>query len=197
MKDDWAEYWGKDSWLEKIINWYKSKYGYAKLINAVNPQGHYSLEVGAGKAQISIILKDKGWFAYACDNDTATVVFNRDNVDRYFHRDATNLMFPGNHFDLAFSCGLLEHLRNGEASETLNEMKRVSKHVAVMFPSCNWLWRLVWKIRGVPDGRIPKLLDFNHMTKKVVKLFGLFDYIIYESSSSKPTTKKCCSGCNS
>lgn len=195
-RDIWQDYWLKENRLERFINWYKELFGYNKLINSLDIEGiKSSLEVGAGKATISKELRNRGVHAVACDNDTWSIELYKDEVSNYCYSEADNLDFDDKSFDLVFSCGLFEHLSPKYAKKALAEMKRVGNKVVIMMPSCNWLWRTLWKLRGVPDGRLPKI-QFNGMVKNKVILFGLFDYIIYESSLVKPTTAESCSGSN-
>jgi len=144
---------------------------------------------------ISRILRKKSIYTVACDNDVWSTEINKEYVDYYAYSEAEDLLFEDKSFDLVFSCGLLEHLGPCLAQKSIDEMKRVGHKVVVMFPSCNWLWKLMWRMRRVPDGNIPKI-DFIEMKRKTIKLFGLFNYIIYESCSCKPTLAECCSGSN-
>lgn len=168
----WKKYWKKvtNSPIEKLIEWYKVKYGYAKLASIFPEIKGISLEVGAGKAYLSKILSDKGWIAWTSD-------LEEKDEEYYIQANAINLPFKNKYFDLAFSCGLLEHLSVNEGVWHLKEMQRVAKIAVAFYPSCDWKWKLLWRIRGVPQGKCL----FTPTGK--IKFFGLFEfyYIVWNS----------------
>lgn len=139
-----------DKTLEKWVSRYKTNYGYPKMLRLLTNGEHgRSLEVGAGKAFLSYLLTHRGW------DTTALDLYNYGSLaERFVLGSAFGLPFIDKSFDLVFSCGLLEHLDWEEQITHIMEMKRVGERFVCLFPTCDWKWRLLWKLRKVPGGRI-------------------------------------------
>lgn len=146
----WSEYWGKvnHSTLEKWVSKYKTKYGYPKMVELLaNGRCGRSLEVGAGTAYLSYLLTHRGW------DTTALDLANYGSLaQRFVCGSAFGLPFTDKAFDLVFSCGFVEHFNTREVLKHLTEMERVGVRWVCLFPTCDWKWKLLWKLRGVPKG---------------------------------------------
>lgn len=178
MNDEWNIYWDRRNWFEKAIEWFKINFGYRWLLEGI-PLGKpgKSLEVGAGKAYISRLLCQRGWFTSACDNNSDVVLRNAKYIDDYRFADAFKLPYANKQFDLVFCCGLLEHYSISEAVDIIRGMQRVGKKVVIWVPSCSYAWKLFWKFRRVPSG---DNLDLRYAGfKRVVIRFSIFSYVCY------------------
>jgi SAM-dependent methyltransferase len=169
----WELYWEKIEYspIEKLIEWWKIKYGYKKFLPLFAPLTvGSSLEVGCGRAALSSLLTKKGWFTTGVDTLAPRVC----GAQRFVLGSAFGLYFSAKEFDLAFSCGLLEHLTLKEGLQHIQEMKRVARKVVVIYPSSNWVWKMLWLIRGIPQGKC----TFKPTGR--IKFFGVFtfNYII-------------------
>jgi len=173
-KNAWKSYWaGVDkSFIDRQIMAYKTKKGYRKLLQAVPEIGENGrvLEIGAGRAWISRILREKGWHATAIDLDLDEARTNSDKVDNYVQADIYNLPFGDNSFDLVISCGLIEHFNLDELQKIIVEMRRVSKSVAAWFPSCGLEWKIFWFLRNILGANVYTQI-FKHRQKDIINIF--------------------------
>ena len=185
---DWLEYWDnlEESWLERKVQNYKNKYGYSKLLNAI-PLGEpgTSLEIGAGRARISGLLKQRGWQTTALDQ----ITFLTD-VDKYDKGDIFNLPYKDKSYDLVLCCGLLEHFPIEKVKLILNEMRRVGKGVVCWFPYKDMWWDIMHKLRVMWGAKMPECsykhtpYDIWHNNPKSFASsglirFGIFKYFYY------------------
>jgi SAM-dependent methyltransferase len=154
----WKEYWKgtEESFLERQIQNYKATWGYHRLLKAVpecTTPGKV-LEVGAGKAYLSQILRNKGWRTTAIDLNSDIVKVNSTKVDKYVIGDMLNLPFADKSFDLVISCGLIEHFPRDIVQQIISEKKRVGKRVVAWLPTCGIEWKIVWGIRNSLGGNV-------------------------------------------
>lgn len=139
-KQTWGSYWegtGR-SFLERQIQRYKARIGYRRLLHAVPEIGTSGrvLEVGAGKAWISRLLRASGWPTIAIDLNSDIAMSSSTFVDAYVIGDIFNLPFKKDSFDLVMSYGLLEHFNKTELTKATAEMRRIGRSVVAWLPTC-------------------------------------------------------------
>ena len=206
-RQTWASYWvsTERSFLERLIQLYKAKIGYKKLLQAVPEIGTSgrALEVGGGKAWISRLLRRRGWRTTAIDLEPKIVKANASAVEDYVIGDTFNLPFKVNSFDLVMSCGLLEHFTLDEVQKILSEMSSAAKSVVAWFPTCGLEWKVIWTVRNILGGDVYPL-SYIHRKEDLKDIFvssglqsvrvgvvmfaGVFRYIyIYGTSNNMVT----------
>jgi hypothetical protein len=157
---DWIKYWKNKSLIERFISWIKVKWGYGRLLKRFDFSIRTSLELGAGKAYLSRILKDRGIETYCIDNDLNSVIENLDYVYKYYLGDMFKCKLPN--CELTLSCGVIEHF----TIEELKRLKLKSRYILMFYPSCDWRWKLLWKLRKI------KLIHYQHSNEDLGKVFG-------------------------
>lgn len=151
MINEWEMYWRDPHLFEWLVKMYKENHGYKRLASHILLENRHTLELGAGSAYLSRILKNRGCWTTAIDNSYSVVANNKNMVDNYVWGDVFELPFSDKEFDLGVSCGLLEHFNLEDAQKIIKETRRVSKYQIHFYPRENWLWRLWWWVRKVPD----------------------------------------------
>ena len=179
--NEWDKYWQtcEESLIETLLQKYKINKGYKKLISVIpNLKGNI-LEIGAGKAWLSMFLNGT-----ALDNNPNVVEKNKHKVKQYDLGDVFDLPYPDQSFDWAISCGLIEHFNLVDTKKIINEMKRVGENIVLWYPNCSIIWKLFWWIRNklgtVPDDiyiHKPKDLGLKYYRAGFVRFCGLFNYI--------------------
>ena len=160
MKNSWDAYWGgrDKSFLEQVIERYKMEKGYGRLVEAVSDTGVKNggrvLEVGAGKAGISRLLKARGWSTYAVDINHAMAKKTSGDIPNYVVENMFTLPFTDRSFGLIVSCGLLEHFDPNGVNAILKEMKRVGCSITAWLPSCGPQWKILWAFRNILGGDV-------------------------------------------
>ena len=186
MKDNWKAYWSStdNAFLEKIIQRYKSEKGYEKLLDAAPniKSNSATLEVGAGKAWLSRILRTKGCNTTAIDIEPGIVEANKQAVDKYLVEDMYNLPFEDDSFDLVLSCGLIEHFALENAQKIIREMARVGKSVAAWYPTCGLEWKVFWYLRNIIGGSVVTE-TYNHSLKDVTGIFSTASLEVTKSTT--------------
>jgi len=205
-KDNWSFYWNsmQRSFIERKIQSYKAKNGYAKLLQVIpgiETNGRV-LEIGAGKAFMSQILRDRGCHTTAIDLDYNITKTNCNKVDSYIVGNMLNLPFKNNSFNLVISCGLIEHFTLDVVQDIFLECKRVGRLVIAWFPSCGMSWKIMWSARNLFGGNVVTeaytyqgkvieniliSLGFHNVKSGSVLFGGLFKYIyVYGTSLAFP-----------
>lgn len=178
-KKSWATYWHSRNLtiFERIIQGYKENSGYKKLLDTVQEVGNKgkALEVGAGKAWISKLLKSRGWITYGIDKNIEIALFNSSAVNTYVIGDMYQLPFKEKTFDLVTSCGLIEHYPIGTVKRILCEMARVGNSVIAWYPTCGIVWRAVWAFRNMFGGNIVTE-SYHHKENHIVDLFSFLGF---------------------
>ena len=186
MKDNWKAYWSStdNAFLEKVIQRYKSKKGYEKLLDAAPDikSNSKTLEVGAGKACLSRILRKKGCNTTAIDIEPGIVEANKHAVDKYLLEDMYNLPFEDDSFDLVMSCGLIEHFALEKIKKIVREMSRVGKSVAAWYPTCGPEWKIFWHLRNIIGGSVVTETH-NHSLKDVMEIFSISGLEVTKSTT--------------
>ena len=173
-KNTWTNYWNsvEFSILEKLIQKYKSKIGYEKLLNSVSEieNAGNTLEIGAGRAWISQLLRKRGWNTSGIDLNKQIALSYSSAVNFYIVGDMFKLPFKENSFDLITSCGLIEHFRIDTVREIVLEMARVGKSVVAWYPTCGLEWKFMWAIRNLFGGDV-FTESYQHKERQIFHLF--------------------------
>ncbi|MEK7168079.1 MAG: class I SAM-dependent methyltransferase [Patescibacteria group bacterium] len=174
-KQEWVSYWQnvENSFWENKIQAYKGEFGYKKLLMAVpeiKDKGRV-LEVGAGKAWISRLLRARGYHSTCLDSDPDAVMLNSKMVDDYIIGDIFNLPFPEKSFDLVISCGLLEHFQSNDLKTIVSEMGNVSDTVIAWLPACDFKWQILWRFRNLINKKMEFPFAYQHKPEDLEKLF--------------------------
>lgn len=176
MKNSWDTYWRTrdKAPVERMIERYKMQTGYRRIIDSLPEIGIAGrvLEIGAGKARISRILKDRGWQTVALDSNPAVAGDNFRSVDAYVIGDIFTLPFDDHSFDLVMCCGLLEHFSEDDVCSILAEMARVGRSVAAWLPTCGIEWKILWTLRNLIGGNVYDHV-FRHEREKLEELLLL------------------------
>ncbi len=169
-KDCWTNYWQK---RQGIIEWIKVKWGYKKLLSPFYFKDvETSLELGAGKAHLSRILKKQIKETTCIDNDLDVIVSVRKEemiaketyVDKYYLGDILYCKLPDT--DLTLSSGVIEHFKIPKLKKLAKKIN--SPYILMFYPSCDWKWRLLWKLRGIT------LTHYQHNSEDLKKVFGKY-----------------------
>ena len=179
----WEEFWkaNEECYIENIIQEYKKRKGYKHLLDAI-PLGEpgFALEIGAGKANLSKLLRDLGW-------ETVSLDLLPFGAESYVVGDVFALPFREKSFDLVITSGLFEHFQREEVEEIVQEMKRVGDSIATFWPVKGPWWSTFQMIRNMLGAKMP-MVDYAHKiddiglnpTKAgVVSFLGVLNYIYY------------------
>nr|MDO8082755.1 class I SAM-dependent methyltransferase [Candidatus Freyarchaeota archaeon] len=143
---EWDNYWKKystskaEKWLilerDKIINSYLGKLGSSRK---------EVIEIGCGYgSNIKLIKNNRNNVeCYALDNSNVAIELIGKEIPNAFLSDCRKTPFVDNKFDLIFSAGLMEHLR--DEKPFLKEMKRILKdngYMITFVPARFSLWKL-------------------------------------------------------
>lgn len=143
---NWDDYWAKysvskaEKWLilerDKIINIYLDKLG---------PSKKEVVEIGCGYgSNIKLIKRErKDVECYALDSSKVAIELIGKEIPNSFLSDCRETPFANNKFDLIFSAGLMEHLR--DEKPFLMEMRRILKnnsYMIIFVPARFSLWKL-------------------------------------------------------
>ncbi len=138
------------------------------------------LDVGSGPGWSDLYLSALGYSVTGVDNEPALVELARAraeklNVAAEFHcADAFDLGEFHGKFDLAFSCGVLEHFDREVTVKLLQEQSRCAKYVLIQIPT-----RYTAQTAPITDERIYTINELADIVKdagmKVVSKFGYGD----------------------
>jgi len=194
---DWENYWDdvETSSIEKLIQNYKSRWGYRKFASRVSAywkKGHV-LEVGAGLGYVSRILsKESKHRVFALDyNFNVCVHANRlaqkeGSSINFIQGDIQQLPFSDNSFEIIMSTGLLEHFDKKELLLMISEMRRTSSIIIANLPQKHLSWKLCWALRRCLGSR----LDPNQRLYEKENMINLFQKAGFTSINIK-TLKFC------
>ncbi|MBC7595562.1 MAG: class I SAM-dependent methyltransferase [Kineosporiaceae bacterium] len=100
-----------------------------------------ALDIGAAAGRNTTVLEEAGWQSFALEYDESGAALAKSRGINVMRGDATRLPVPDNHFDLAISYDVLEHIADDVA--VVEEIKRVLKpggHVLIAVPADPRLW---------------------------------------------------------
>ena len=142
----WSEF------LQDLLSRYPSPVAFAhewwhynapliERIRALVPAGSRLLEVGPGTGAISVLLSSYGYEVVGIDLDPE-VVAGATSFAEHFHAsckfeigDGFDLSAYANQFDLAFSCGVIEHFETSDAAKLLVQQARAARMVLTVVPT--------------------------------------------------------------
>jgi len=128
-------------WLATAVqHWgfHETLYG---MIQRHCPKPARLLDVGCGPGWSDLYLTALGYDVLGIDNEVALVERATTNAQtvkvpaRFAFADAFDLSAYYNQFDLAFSCGVLEHFDRSVTVELLREQSKAAKRVLIEIPT--------------------------------------------------------------
>jgi SAM-dependent methyltransferase len=146
MTDRWVDYFerqgGLDSdWLATAItHWGFHKILYGMIRRHCSPPARI-LDVGCGPGWSDMYLASVGYSVTGIDNEPRLVQHARDVAARSFvpavfeRADAFDLDAFHGHFDLVYSCGVLEHFDREVTVELLREQAKCAPQVLIQIPT--------------------------------------------------------------
>jgi SAM-dependent methyltransferase len=146
MTDRWQQYFIKQgafegAWLRAAVtHWgfHEILYG---MIQRHCPPPARILDIGCGPGWSDLYLASCGYQVTGIDSDEILVAKARDvaarlNIPAQFEQaDAFDLSRFQGQFDLAYSCGVLEHFDREVTVELLREQARCAKRVLIQIPT--------------------------------------------------------------
>ncbi|MBC7630840.1 bifunctional 2-polyprenyl-6-hydroxyphenol methylase/3-demethylubiquinol 3-O-methyltransferase UbiG [Aeromicrobium sp.] len=100
-----------------------------------------ALDIGAAAGRNTTVLEEHGWESFALEYDESGALLAKDRGIKVMRADATKLPLPDDHFDLAISFDVLEHIEDD--ATVAQEIKRVLKpggSVLIAVPADPRLW---------------------------------------------------------
>jgi 2-polyprenyl-3-methyl-5-hydroxy-6-metoxy-1,4-benzoquinol methylase len=110
------------------------------VITYSSPGGRI-LEAGCGTGANSVYLASLGYLVNAIDNDDEMLKLSEDIASNFNKRpsfvkmDISQTVYADKTFDAVFSHGVLEHFKDQDIVNILNEQLRIGKHVIFSVPS--------------------------------------------------------------
>lgn len=171
MSERWKDYFDghnafDTNWLQSAVpHWgfHETLYG---NIQRYCPQGGRILDVGCGPGWSSMYLAAQGYASTGVDNEASLVELARSQASRlgssakFEVADAFDLSAYHGKFDLAFSCGVLEHFERETTIQLLAEQARCAKHVIIQIPT-----RYTAYAGGITDERIYSVSELAKIVK--------------------------------
>jgi SAM-dependent methyltransferase len=146
MTDRWRSYFIEkqalgNSWLKAAVShWQFNEILYGNILHQCPPPASI-LDVGCGPGWSGLYLAALGYNVFGIDSDEMIVdhaidLANRLKISANFGiADASNLTKYHNRFDLAYSCGVLEHFDRKVTIELLKEQKKCAPLVLIQIPT--------------------------------------------------------------
>ena len=136
---------------------------------------------GLGKNMAYIIEKIPNSFntIHGIDWSPATIDLHKKNTSSVYNEvrlcDSSKLPYNDNEFDIALSMENLEHLYGNGAVSSLNELKRIARHVIITTPLPSDVINLPWISKELAEAELDQIPLSSH------------DYICLESAVHKST----------
>lgn len=149
---------------------YKLKYK-KKLINTIMKYSNKGkiLEAGCGTGLLAGYMQKEGFEVTAIDLSQKILNYAKEIAEmskvikpcNYQQMDILNLKYPCNHFDLAYSNGVLEHFSDNEVVEILKQQMKVANYAVFGIPSTyfNMNEKMLGNERGLTLKEWEKLID--------------------------------------
>lgn len=146
MTDRWHQYFAAQgafdaSWLHAAVaHWQFNELLYGMIARHC-PAPARILDVGCGPAWSDLYLSAAGYQVTGIDNEQRLVDIARDLAKRvgsaatFEKGDAFDLSPYYDSFDLAYSCGVLEHFDRDVTIQLLREQARCAKNVLIQIPT--------------------------------------------------------------
>lgn len=175
MSERWKEYFDghkafEKNWLQSAVpHWgfHETLYG---NIQRYCPRGGRILDVGCGPGWSAMYLASQGYVSTGIDNEVSLVELARaqavslGNSAVFEVADAFDLSAYHGKFDLAFSCGVLEHFDRSVTIDLLRQQSMCAKYVLIQIPS-----RYTAYTGNITDERIYSIREL----RKIVSEAGL------------------------
>jgi SAM-dependent methyltransferase len=146
MADRWREYFDShgafnSDWLKTAVtHWGFHEVLYGMIQRYCSPSARI-LDVGCGPGWSDMYLASMGFKVVGVDNEPALVKLANQQSERlgstakFQVADAFDLSALQGQFDLAFSCGVLEHFDREVTIQLLKEQAKCSKYVLIQIPT--------------------------------------------------------------
>lgn len=146
MTDRWREYFEESNaysgdWLKSAVtHWGFHENLYGNIIRICPPPAKI-IDIGCGPGWSAIYLSSLGYEIVGLDNEPSLVELatrtakNMGSNARFICGDAFNLSQLNERFDLAYSCGVLEHFDRNTTIELLKQQSSHAKYVLIQIPS--------------------------------------------------------------
>lgn len=144
---DWYEVYEeqiKKSGGDKSYMEFKIKHK-KKLIKILKKEGMNGkvLEVGSGTGIVCSKLANEGYDVYGIDVNKNILELAKklekeyfgENKVKYMQMSMFELDFPDKYFDLCYSVGVLEHFKDEEIINTIQQQLKISKKVIIVIPT--------------------------------------------------------------
>lgn len=183
MSERWRQYFDSHgafdpSWLSTAVShwgFHETLYG---TIAQNCPEGASILDVGSGPGWSDFYLASRGYKVTGVDNEPSLVELanlqaQRVGVNAKFEiADAFDLSAYHGEFDLAYSCGVLEHFDRDVTVQLLSEQARCAKKVIIQIPT-----RYTAYAGGITDERIYRMSELGQIVEDSgMRLEGTFGY---------------------
>lgn len=172
MTERWREYFDSHgafdpAWLSSAVaHWgfHETLYG---IIARHCPSPARLLDVGSGPGWSDFYLSSMGYAVTGIDNEPSLVDLARVQAEklgvsaRFEVADAFDLSAFYNQYDLAFSCGVLEHFDRHVTVQLLREQSRCAKKVLIQIPT-----KYTAYAGGITDERIYNISELADIVKE-------------------------------
>ncbi len=188
MTDRWLEYFHRQGaqdtgWLKAAVtHWgfHEILYG---MIQRHCPAPARLLDVGCGPGWSDLYLASAGYEVTGVDNEPRLVAMARDLAERlrvparFEEGNAFDLSPFHDRFDLAYSCGVLEHFDREVTIQLLREQARCAPRVLIQIPT-----RYTALTGEITDERIYTIGELKRIVQeaglRVVSAFGYGDVTV-------------------
>ena len=185
MAERWRKYFDTNgafdpNWLKTAVaHWgfHEILYG---MIQRHCPRPARLLDVGCGPGWSDMYLASLGYDVVGIDNEPALVALANQQARQmgssaqFRMADAFDLSALQSEFDLAFSCGVLEHFDRDVTVQLLREQAKHAKHVIIQIPTKYTIYT-----GELTDERLYSVADLATMVRdagmEVVAKFGYGD----------------------
>ncbi len=171
MSERWKEYFDGHkafdaNWLQSAVpHWgfHETLYG---NIQRYCPRGGRILDVGCGPGWSAMYLAAQGYASTGIDNEASLIELARRKASRvgspakFEVADAFDLSAYHGKFDLAFSCGVLEHFDREITIQLLAEQARCAQYVIIQIPTSYTAYA-----GGITDERIYSVSELVKIVK--------------------------------
>lgn len=146
MSERWQQYFDRQDiynqgWLKTAVeHWGFHADLYGMIQRHTTPGGHI-LDIGCGPGFSDLYLASCGYEVLGIDNDEHLLARARDLAGRmqipvrFEPADAFDLSAYHDQFDLAYSCGVLEHFDRQTTIRLLREQARCARKVLIQIPT--------------------------------------------------------------
>lgn len=185
MAERWREYFDSHGafnpdWLKTAVaHWGFHEVLYGMIQRYSGPSSRL-LDVGCGPGWSDMYLSSMGYQVVGVDNEPTLVELANQQAQRlgvnaeFVVGDAFDLSTLEGKFDLAFSCGVLEHFDRDVTVQLLKEQAKCSKYVLIEIPTKHTAYA-----GGITDERIYTINELADIVRdaglEVVSKFGYGD----------------------